>query len=548
MGQKAIVFFARKKDILIYLLFLNLISNLAGSFIHKGFIPFIQMVMLSFSSSLIEYFIIRLSRPKILKKAFLAIFILFHNLLIILDYFLIFKFQNIICQEVIDILSETNKIEISNFIHTYIQPGTILLWLFCITFFNYLLYRIAKWLPFHSFFGVLFLFFSSFGLIIWCIMTYNYVFYRNGMNIPQYHSATRLSYSCLILKERIEEIHALRIIANEYSAQPSALPPNIVVIIGESSSIFHSQLYGYEKPTSPLLSERKHKGEIRKLKGEIAVYNNVVSIDDHTHGAMMSVFSLSSFNESFTEKPIFPICFKRAGYHTALFDNQYFVGSGINFLSDQGLSELMFDKRNTRRYSYDGEMVKSTPSLREPYLFVLHLWGQHYTYSERYPKAFNHFKASDYDKTKYTLSQRKIIAHYDNATLYNDFVINEIIRKYENDDCCIIYFSDHGEEIYDYRDFMGHGNAAHASDINFQIRVPLIIWVSEKYKKNRPEKANMMLKNIMKPVSTDDMPHILLDIADIKCEDFSPSRSVINKSYSIKHRIVLHTIDYDSLK
>lgn len=530
---------AKRGDILLYLLFLNILSNLAGIYIHKGIVPAISMVILSFSSSLIEYLIIILIRSTFIRRFLFFIFSFLHNIIIILDYFLIINFQNIICQEVVDIISETNSIETQNFINTYIKIHSVLLWISCIIAANVILYKLAKWIHFSKRGSICISLLSFFGFLLWGIMIYSFLLYRNGMNIPQYHSVTRLSYSCLVLNERIQEIRSLSKIAQDYIANSSETPPDIIVIIGESSSIYHSQLYGYEKATSPLLLKRaKNK--------ELAVYDDVVTTDDHTHSAMMSIFSLSSLKDNFKEKPLFPMCFKKAGYNVSMFDNQYFVGNGISFLSDQRLSELMFDKRNTIRYQYDGEMVQEAPSLDSPFIQIFHLWGQHYTYSERYPKEFKSFIASDYDDKKYSSSQREIIAHYDNAALYCDYVINEIIKKYDDKDCCIIFFSDHGEEVYDYRDFMGHGNSAHAREIKYQIRVPLLIWLSDKYKKNRPEISKAVFENIHQPFTTDNISHLILDLSGISCNDFQPSRSVINKEYMVKHRIVLHTMDFDS--
>ena len=52
------------------------------------------------------------------------------------------------------------------------------------------------------------------------------------------------------------------------------------------------------------------------------------------------------------------------------------------------------------------------------------------------------------------------IPHYRNAkknpniyTLYNDYVLKNIIDLFRDKNTVVLYFSDHGEEIYDYRDF-----------------------------------------------------------------------------------------------
>lgn len=283
-----------------------------------------------------------------------------------------------------------------------------------------------------------------------------------------------------------------------------------------------------------------------KNDSSLLVYDNVVTIGDHTHDVMKSVYSLSSLNKDFDSHALFPAYFRKADYYTALYDNQYFIGNGITFLTDKKFSEYLFSDRNNIGWPYDGDMIDQFKKVNTPALYIFHLLGQHYTYSNRYPKQFRTFTANDYDKSKYSAEQREIIAHYDNATLYNDYVINKIINKFKDDKCCILYFSDHGEEIYDCRDYMGHCNAAHSPNLKYQIHIPFMIWLSQSFKESNAYLAEKLKAAISYPISTDDVPHLMLDLAKIQTEDFDSTRSFINKNYSIKkHRIVLNSIDYD---
>ena len=70
------------------------------------------------------------------------------------------------------------------------------------------------------------------------------------------------------------------------------------------------------------------------------------------------------------------------------------------------------------------------------------------------------------------------IATYDNATLYNDAVMGHIFDLYRNKNAVVVYFSDHGEEIYDYRDQRGrHVSYAPSADmLRHQNEVPFVIW------------------------------------------------------------------------
>ena len=75
----------------------------------------------------------------------------------------------------------------------------------------------------------------------------------------------------------------------------------------------------------------------------------------------------------------------------------------------------------------------------------------------RYPKAFNYF--IDTPKSNFISDNNNAkINHYDNAILYNDFLISQVIKKVDslNKKSFVLYFSDHGEEMFDDLNMAGH--------------------------------------------------------------------------------------------
>ena len=229
-----------------------------------------------------------------------------------------------------------------------------------------------------------------------------------------------------------------------------------------------------------------------------------------------------------------------------MLDNQYFVGNGITFLTDSELSRQMFDYRNTTGYQYDGEMVKDLHLKDTPQLIIIHLQGQHYTYADRYPKDFSHFTSKDY--TNLTEEQKEIVAHYDNSTIYNDWVIEKIIKDVEDRDCLIVYFSDHGEEVFEIDDYSGHGNAIFRPDPTYQVKVPLFIWASKAFCEKHSDKAKRIKESADKPIITSDLPHFLIDVADISTEHFNAEQSFINDHYKQRNRIIINSADYEEIK
>lgn len=526
------------KHFFLYVFILNLLSNYVDLHYDQSTFAYCCIFFLSALIAYIESAIFVILKISWLKKTYAIIVIAFHNILVICEYYLLLQFQMILNQDAIDILAETNPVEIENFIHTYFSPWLILSCVVLVILLNGAIYGIIR-IVFYQKYQWIHLVFAFLGFCVLCLCGYNFIKFHNGMAIPQYTTLTRAGYAMYVMKGRELQIRQLEILCKNLEAkQTTEKPPTIIVVIGESASVYHSSLYGYEKPTNPLLS--KYKAD-----GSLFLFDNVVSLYDGTHGSMVADFSLDSLGVDYTNQPLFPACFKAVNYQTYMYDNQYFVGNGITFLTDQALSETMFDFRNTERYQYDEKMVDDIHVTDSVSLYVIHLWGQHYNYSQRFPKEFAKFKPEDYQKDL-PIEQRQAMADYDNATLYNDYVLDKIIKKFQNQYCCLFYFSDHGEEVYELRDYMGHGNAAHSPNLNYQIRVPLMVWTSPSYFVENEELVAKMKEAEHYPICTDDIGHSIIDVAHITTKKFAPTRSFVNKQFNKnRHRIVLNSIDYD---
>ena len=268
---------------------------------------------------------------------------------------------------------------------------------------------------------------------------------------------------------------------------------------------------------------------------------DVVCVADATHRNMKTIFSLGDRDTDFDTKPLFPAVFKNVGFKTAMYDNQYFLGKGVTFLTDKELNSILFDERNERGYTYDGEMLDDMRRLSDPAVYVFHLWGQHYTYANRYPESFHRFDEHDYGEVEHG----DVIAHYDNANLYNDYVLDEIIKKFETDDAILVYFSDHGEEVYEMG-FMGHGTALTSKDFRYQLRVPMFIWMSDRFEERHLDVVQKIKERTAYPLMTCDISHFLLDVAKIETDVFDSSRSFVNSNYdTTRHRLVMGGWDYD---
>jgi heptose-I-phosphate ethanolaminephosphotransferase len=153
--------------------------------------------------------------------------------------------------------------------------------------------------------------------------------------------------------------------------------------------------------------------------------------------------------------------------------------------------------------------------------------------AQRFPKGFGSFTAADYtSRPDLDDTRRQTLADYDNATLFQDQNIATIIDRFRDDDTIVIFFSDHGEEIYDFRDQYGRTQGEITPDIaHCMSQVPYFVWVSNAFRHRHPDKVAAIARAVNYPIRNTDLPHVLLDLAGIHTATFNPRLSWLNDNY-----------------
>ena len=336
--------------------------------------------------------------------------------------------------------------------------------------------------------------------------------------------------------------------------------PNIVLIIGESYNRHHSAQYGYTMPTTP----RQQKLE---KQGRLVKYTDVVSPWNLTSFVFKLLFSMYSVGDKgeWCDYPLFPELFRKAGYHVTFLTNQFlpkakeavYDFSGGFFLNNPKLSAAQFDTRNTQLHRYDEDLLKDYDELQgqntDHNLIIFHLLGQHVQYRQRSPKERKLFRGDDYKELKPNLNarERQTLADYDNAILYNDSVVTEIVKKFENEDAIVIYVPDHGEECYegDMHFFCRmHSAKIDARLAHAEFDIPMWIWCSRKYIKKRPEIFRQVVNARNRRFMTDALAHMLLYLGGIHARDYKEQLNLLSPEYDeSRPRILKNTTDYDKL-
>lgn len=466
-------------------------------------------------------------------------------LITFIDVFLYVNFGIVIDETVFSILEGTNIDECKDFIQTYANWKTFLTMALLSAFYAltfYLTSFINKTQATYIGAVVLILLICSVAKLSSSV--YTTVRYGFGGHLAAYSTYSRIARSCVVYSNITKETDRLIDNLQKWQAedlkQTTVECDKMVVIIGESYSRYHSQLYGYDKETSPLLMEKVQSGEL-------IVYTDVITPINDTERAFRAIYSLGEYySDVYSDCLLFPYIFKQAGYYTVNIDNMDLASSTNRVKDSEKLSELMFDFRNSEVGKYDEEILEwlDVDDCEHPkQLFVIKLLGQHYDYADQFPDSWARYDAKDYDRADLPENKVQLIADYDNATIYNDFVVNSIIDHFKEDKAVVMYFSDHGEEVYDERDYMGHGGTT--PFLNYQFDIPFMIWMSDSYKESNVMQVQKLVAHKDCSYTIDDVSHTILDMAGISCSQLVPERSLANEAFEPRaERVILRSLVY----
>ena len=376
-----------------------------------------------------------------------------------------------------------------------------------------------------------------------------------------YQPVYRLAFSIYANTLTAKQIDRLVRISNKVKVDSCSFrSPNIVLIIGESYNRHHSSQYGYAMPTTPRQQKLERQGRLVK-------YTDVVSPWNLTSFVFKHLFSLYCVGDKgeWCDYPLFPELFRKAGYHVTFLTNQFlpkakeavYDFSGGFFLNNPKLSAAQFDTRNTQLHRFDEELLQDYDELKgqntENNLIIFHLLGQHVQYRQRSPKDRKLFRGDDYKEMKPNLNarERQTLADYDNAIRYNDSVVTEIVKKFENEEAIVLYVPDHGEECYegDMHFFCRmHSAKVDARLAHAEFDIPMWIWCSRKYIKKHPEIFRQVVNARNRRFMTDALAHMLLYLGGIHANYYKEQLNLLSPDYDENRpRILKNTADYDKL-
>lgn len=290
--------------------------------------------------------------------------------------------------------------------------------------------------------------------------------------------------------------------------------PQAVIILGESFSPSHSSLYGYDKPTNPLLMHRaQNEG--------LLIFNNIISPASNTSTTFKYLLNTYLPGQEDTLKwykttNLIEVL-NTAGYSTMWLSNQAKTGLFNNISSSYSAlcDTAIFIREFNDDRSFDEQLIAlDNAQTSDKKAVFYHLMGQHPVFSERYPEKFNIFTSNDY--CQYTPQQADIIACYDNSILYNDYVVDQIIEKYSDKNAIIFYLSDHGLDLFDTDpNYCGHATADERSQ-KIARHIPFMVYMSPQYLERYPLRAQRIRQNVNTDYCTDKLIYTVMDALGVR--------------------------------
>jgi len=260
----------------------------------------------------------------------------------------------------------------------------------------------------------------------------------------------------------------------------SILYDKIVIIIGESVNKHHMQIYGYNKETTPFL---------KKLENDKHFYKfDVISGANSTRIAvplLLTDANVSNFWYGFEHSQSIITDYKKNGFNTFWISSQEQHGinnTSISNIANEADKQVFFNAEYTATAKKDIEIVKylkkNNLNHSQKELFILHLIGSHYEYSDRYDSEHILFK-----------NAVKIEEKYDNTIFYTDYVIKEIYKYFmkQKKSLLLVYISDHGEVVSELK----YGHGFYPGTHKDEYEIPFIVYSSIA----NTRLDNLMLKN-----------------------------------------------------
>lgn len=275
-----------------------------------------------------------------------------------------------------------------------------------------------------------------------------------------------------------------------------------VLVIGESQNRAHMQAYNYHRATTPWLDSMKNDKNM-------LLFTKAYSC--HTHTVPTLLYALTAKNQynNIAVKNAVSVLevAEAAGFETVWLSNQVKYSAWdtpVTSIASEANQQKWINStlgESTNTDYFDGKLIEELEKIKitDKMLIVMHLMGNHGSYEQRYPKAFEKYDGEN------------TIDKYDNSIIYNDYVMSQVYkraRKIPNFKG-LVYCSDHADAI--------DKNLSHdAAQFDFDMtHIPLYIYLSDSYIQNNLAKYKSLEKQKNKLFTNDLLFNLMLGVLGI---------------------------------
>lgn len=305
---------------------------------------------------------------------------------------------------------------------------------------------------------------------------------------------------------------------------PRHRPELVVLVVGETARADRFSLNGYGRPTNPRLAQE-----------DVVSLRNVTACGTSTAESLPCMFSAQKqahFNRG--------EALRTENALDVLFENGVQVLWRDNNSDSKGVATRMTyeDFRSPRRNPVCDDECRDVGMLSgldrhieshkgRDMLIVLHQMGNHGPeYSRRYPKEFERFTPVCRSRELRDCSKQEIDNAYDNAILYTDHFLAEVIgllKRYDGEyETAMLYVSDHGESLGENGLYLH--SAPYMLAPRAQTHVPAVVWLGRHFdytmEQLRPHRDT--------PMRHDDLFCVLMSAFEIGTGQCAGPRNILH--------------------
>jgi lipid A ethanolaminephosphotransferase len=345
------------------------------------------------------------------------------------------------------------------------------------------------------------------------------VIYNFGMFIKDYNTSEQIKNNKLDIASHFK--HSF--------VKTSEEPLLVVMVIGESA---RGDMFGLNARSkyknTPLLA--KQKNLISFAHATASSTSTKVSLP-----FMLTRAKSNDWERAISETSIISV-FKHLGFQThwigaqgafGICDNSY---APIIMEADSSIIKSDIRRDFSEEYILDEHLLpyldNALKTQRNTFI-VLHMYGSHWRFEERYPAAFRKNTPVCNSKSPGDCSKEELINSYNNTILYSDWVLSEFINRFKHKNAIMFFASDHGFSLYENNNIFGN---AYQGDNppKEQLDIAMFAWASDKFIKQHHHNFKNLATRQYDSVSHDHLFHSLLGCIDIQSE-------VVEKGLNLCH-------------